>query len=210
MNHIEENECPMLALPARNSQEDLLEGVIDVDGSMQPGVTSLASLLADDTSEDESDGGVPLSMNNASSVPAYGVTPSTEDQADVGTGGISRAKSKSTSTQSSGGVPLNLAGSLNRACSLLYENRLMLPRVKAGSHSTNMVQRLTSTDESEQGLHDELALCMPNAHADNTVVDPEEYWVEERGQYICSCHATFLHVATFMHHVEEEDEIGLE
>ncbi|KAJ5328489.1 hypothetical protein N7452_008879 [Penicillium brevicompactum] len=203
MKHIEENECPILDLPARVARED---GLIAGEGFIQSGVASLAEILAEDVSEDESDGGVPLNMgkDNTSLASAQGVKPSSTEKADLGVAGPSRARSNSTSTQSTGGVPLNPTGPL------LTEGIPMPLQFEESSQPTHLVQRSSSAEDLKRFFRAELAQYLPRAHGTNTTIDPEDFWDEEHGQYICSCNATFSHLSTFTQHLTEKDDAILE
>jgi hypothetical protein len=208
MKHIEDGECPHLRLPERGAR-DVEFDLIGRQSIMEMGRSSPGLSFSEYSSEDEDNGGgvlLDITTDDDLTPTAYpGAMISSHQWPELSSMGPTRSKSDTTSTESTGGVSLINGGSL-----LDQEIPISSP-IRAFEPSTQ--QELFGTGlgyGQDLSFLTALASSRPNAHGDSALINPSDFWNEERHRYICNCNASFAHVSTFMYHVAEEDDSVLE
>lgn len=202
MKHIEEQECPVLALPERPSRDDECE-LVDTETIMAIGRVSPRPYASSDASEDEDEGGVLLDVSTEQDIVSEqtpGIIRSDAEWPVLGS-----TKPDIISTETPGDLSFDVTDSI------LDQAIPMELRVAPDPRRTQKVLRnITAVEQEEQSFLAGLSSSRPNAHGNNTTINPEDFWNEKRRRYVCNCNASFLHVATFMHHIAEEDDDVIE
>lgn len=203
MKHIEEQECPVLALPERPSRDDECE-LVDAETIMAIGKVSPKLHDSGDVSEDEDEGGVLLDVSTEQETRSEDTLGPGIMLSDAEWPVLGSKKSDVVSTEM-GDLAFDMTGSL------LDQVIPMELRVTPDPRRTQKVlDDMTPAEREERSFLAGLSGSRPNAHGNSTTIDPEDFWNEKRRRYICNCNASFLHVATFMHHIAEEDDDVIE
>ncbi|KGO72617.1 hypothetical protein PEX1_058390 [Penicillium expansum] len=211
MKHIEDKECPVLALPekAREGANYDLRGASSVltMGRDSPGPQSPPS---DSSSEDpDTDGGVLLDLSTPrmeGKRPTRGTEDATnpdDNWPELGALTPAKEKAASSSTESPGGVFLDD----------IFNTTMRLDNPLSSTHGAtedSSEARPSGSALVIQGAdpahYVPLTRCRATAHRQIQGVDPESFWNHEKSRYYCNCGSSFLYVTTFEYHLTMEDE----
>ncbi|KAJ6128998.1 hypothetical protein N7471_010215 [Penicillium samsonianum] len=211
MKHIEDKECPVLALPekAQGTNYDLHPAAsVLTMGRDSPGPQSPPS---DNSSEDtDTDGGVLLDLSTPrmeGKRPARDTDDAYNPHDNWPELGVLETpvkdKAGSTSTESPGGVLLNdiFGTSMRQDNPFPSAIGATEQSSEAGpSGSTLLVQGAGPSQYVAP------TRCRATAHRKIQGVDPESFWNHEKSRYYCNCGSSFLYVTTFEYHLTMEDE----